>query len=55
MRFPSDVTVRVRPLATGARVDVRSASRRWAHDFGENSRRVQSYAQALLDLAEAKD
>ncbi|MFO1147750.1 MAG: DUF1499 domain-containing protein [Alsobacter sp.] len=55
MRFPSDVTVRVRPLATGARVDVRSASRRWSHDFGENARRVQNYAQALLDLAEAKD
>lgn len=55
MRFPADVTVRVRPLATGTRVDVRSATRRWAHDFGENARRVQGYAQALLDLAEAKD
>jgi uncharacterized protein (DUF1499 family) len=55
MGFPADVTVRIRPLATGARIDVRSASRRWPHDFGDNARRVQAYAQALLDLAEAKD
>lgn len=55
MRFPSDVTIRVRPLATGARIDVRSASRDWAHDFGDNARRILGYAQAVLDLAEAKD
>lgn len=55
MGFPADVTVRIRPLATGARVDIRSATRRWQHDFGDNSRRVQAYAQALLDLAETKD
>ena len=55
MRFPSDVTVRVRPLATGARVDVRSATRIWPHDFGDNARRVQAFTQVLLDLAEAKD
>lgn len=55
MRFPSDVTVRVRPLATGARIDVRSASRHWAHDFGDNARRILGYSQAVLDLAEARD
>jgi uncharacterized protein (DUF1499 family) len=55
MRFPSDITVRVRPLPTGARIDVRSASRSWSHDFGDNARRILAYSQAVLDLAEAKD
>ena len=52
MRFPDDVTVRIRPTAVGARVDVRSASRIGTHDFGQNARRIQSFLQTLQDLSE---
>jgi hypothetical protein len=54
MRFPDDVTVRVRPVADGTRIDVRSASRWGTHDFGTNARRVQGYLDALEALVEAK-
>lgn len=52
MRFPDDVTVRIRPTAVGARVDVRSASRIGTHDFGANARRIQSFLQTLQELTE---
>jgi uncharacterized protein (DUF1499 family) len=54
MRLACDVTIRIRPMATGARVDLRSASRNGPHDFGENARRVQGFSEALRDLAEAR-
>jgi hypothetical protein len=54
MRFPDDVTVRVRPMSDGTRIDVRSASRWGTHDFGTNARRVQGYLDALEALIEAK-
>ena len=45
MGLRDDVTVRIRPMPEGARVDVRSASRFGSFDFGGNAERVI----ALLD------
>lgn len=45
MGFPDDVVIRIAPIGTGTRVDVRSASRHAWPDFGGNGSRVQ----ALLD------
>jgi len=45
MGFPDDVVIRITPVGTGTRVDVRSASRYAWPDFGGNASRVQ----ALLD------
>lgn len=54
LRFPDDITVRIRPLATGARIDVRSASRYGGHDFGANAQRAQRYLQEIALLNEAR-
>lgn len=54
LKFPDDIAVRIRPLANGSRIDVRSASRHGWHDFGANARRVQRYLQELNALNEAK-
>lgn len=51
LRIPDDVTVRIRPRADGARIDVRSASRFGAHDLGQNARRVRSYLEEVSNLA----
>jgi uncharacterized protein (DUF1499 family) len=48
MGFRDDVVVRVRPSGSGARVDIRSASRYGTRDFGSNARRIRS----LLDEVE---
>jgi uncharacterized protein (DUF1499 family) len=45
MGFRDDVVIRITPAGTGARVDVRSASRYGSTDFGTNARRIR----ALLD------
>ncbi len=52
MGFRDDVVVRVSQAGTGARVDVRSASRYGTHDFGTNARRVVSL---LSDIDDAMD
>ena len=52
MRFPDDLTIRVRPLAGQTRIDVRSVSRYGRHDFGVNAKRIETFAnemQAQLD------
>jgi uncharacterized protein (DUF1499 family) len=54
LRLPDDITVRIRPLASGARIDMRSASRFGNHDFGVNARRIQAYARAINELNDAK-
>jgi uncharacterized protein (DUF1499 family) len=54
LRLPEDVTVRVRPLPDGSRVDVRSASRVGPHDLGSNARRVQRFLETLSDMALAE-
>lgn len=48
---PDDVTVRVRPRADGARIDVRSASRIGARDFGSNADRIRAYLDEVANLA----
>ena len=48
MGFRADVVIRVRPTATGARVDVRSASRYGVHDLGANASRIEAL---MADLA----
>ena len=47
LRFPDDVTIRIRPLADGARVDIRSASRYGRADFGVNARRILSLVEEI--------
>ncbi|MGY2047187.1 DUF1499 domain-containing protein [Methylobacterium sp. JK268] len=49
--LPYDVTVRVRPRADGARIDVRAASRYGDRDFGQNADHIRSYLEELSNLA----
>ena len=49
MGFRDDIVIRVSPLADGARIDVRSASRYGLHDFGANAARVRSLLEDLDD------
>ena len=46
-RFVDDIVVRVRPMATGAVIDVRSKSRDGRGDLGENARRIRAFAAAI--------
>lgn len=51
LRIPDDVTVRIRPRADGARIDVRSASRIGKHDLGQNARRIRRFLDEVSALA----
>jgi uncharacterized protein (DUF1499 family) len=51
LRIPDDVTVRIRPRADGARIDVRSASRLGRHDFGQNAARIRRFLDEVSNLA----
>ena len=51
MGFRDDVVIRIRPMGTGSRVDVRSASRYGCHDFGTNAARVASLIEDIDDAA----
>ncbi|WP_375463709.1 DUF1499 domain-containing protein [uncultured Methylobacterium sp.] len=51
LNLPDDVTVRVRPRADGARIDVRSASRLGPRDFGVNADRIRAYLDEVANLA----
>ena len=51
MGFRDDVTIRIRPTRDGARVDVRSASRFGATDFGANAERVLALLDDIDDAA----
>ena len=51
MAFRDDVAIRVAPDGDGARVDIRSASRYGARDFGANAARVRSFLFALRERA----
>lgn len=53
LRFPDDISVRLRPRADGTRVDVRSASRTGNHDFGVNAARVERFLAEVEALAAA--
>ena len=52
MGLRDEVVVRVTQAGSGARIDVRSASRYGTHDFGANARRV---ASLLSDIDDAMD
>ena len=54
LRFPDDITVRLRPRTEGTRVDVRSASRYGSHDFGTNAARIQAFLEEVSAQAEAR-
>lgn len=51
MRFPDDITIRIRPLGNETRVDVRSVSRIGRHDLGVNAARIRAYTDLLLQLS----
>ena len=51
LKLPEDVTVRVRPKADGARIDLRSASRVGPHDLGSNARRIRAFLDEVSTLA----
>ena len=45
--FRDDVVVRIRPDASGSRIDVRSCSRVGMSDLGTNARRIREYLRLL--------
>lgn len=47
LRFKDDVVIRIRALANGTRLDMRSASRVGKSDFGVNARRIGGFLQQL--------
>ncbi|UTW45691.1 DUF1499 domain-containing protein [bacterium SCSIO 12696] len=47
--FIDDVVVRLSPLSTGSRVDVRSVSRLGRGDFGANAARIRDFYRALCN------
>ena len=47
MGFRDDVVVRVRPSGSGARIDIRSASRYGRSDFGSNAQRIRSLLEEI--------
>lgn len=54
LRFPDDVTIRIRPRLEGSRVDIRSASRLGHHDLGVNAGRIQAFADEIQALVTAR-
>ncbi len=52
--FVDDIAIRIEPLANQSRIDVRSASRVWRHDFGANAERIEKFAADAQELAPAK-
>jgi len=51
--FADDIAVRVRPLASQTRIDLRSASRVGRQDFGANARHFDRFAAAVQDALHA--
>ncbi len=54
LRLPEDVTVRVRPVVDGTRLDIRSASRIGPHDIGSNAARARRFLDLVSELAIAE-
>lgn len=50
LRLPADLTVRIRPRASGTRIDVRCAARA-GRDFGELAGRIRAYLDEITGLA----
>lgn len=47
--FADDVAIRITPLATQTRIDLRSSSRVWGHDFGANAERIERFIRDVHD------
>lgn len=47
--FVDDIVIRIRPLASQTRIDIRSTSRVGRHDFGVNARRIDRFAAAVQE------
>lgn len=45
--FKDDVVIRIRPTATGSRLDMRSKSRMGRSDLGKNAARIRAYLEDL--------
>ena len=52
--FPSDITLRLRPLAGQTRIDIRAVSRFGPYDFGANPRNIANFEAALTDVVDKK-
>jgi uncharacterized protein (DUF1499 family) len=52
--FPSDITVRLRPLPSQTRIDIRSVSRFGPYDFGAGARNIASFESALDEIVNQK-
>ena len=52
--FQSDVTIRVTPLATQTRIDLRSVTRLGKHDFGAGARRIRKFLALAQDFQQEK-
>ena len=52
--FPNDITIRLRPLASQTRIDIRSVSRLGRHDFGANAARIARFAAELQNQLDLK-
>ena len=52
--FVDDIAIRIRPQGAKTQIDLRSASRIGAHDFGANARRILKFAAAVQASTEAR-
>ncbi|HEY0236097.1 MAG TPA: DUF1499 domain-containing protein, partial [Afipia sp.] len=50
MGLREDVSIRVVPYDSGSRVDVRSSSRYFEHDFGSNAARITKFSDDLNEI-----
>ncbi|MDO8877189.1 MAG: DUF1499 domain-containing protein, partial [Pseudolabrys sp.] len=51
MGFRDDVVIRITAVGSGTRIDLRSASRYGAHDFGANAARLRALLEEIDDAA----
>jgi uncharacterized protein (DUF1499 family) len=52
--FPSDITVRLKPLASQTRIDIRSVSRFGPYDFAAGPRNIANFESALEEVIDKK-
>ncbi|MCI0467464.1 MAG: DUF1499 domain-containing protein [Beijerinckiaceae bacterium] len=52
--FPSDITVRLRPLAGQTRIDIRSVARFGLFDYGAGPRNIAGFEAALEEIVNKK-
>jgi len=54
MNFPQDVAIRVRPLGTGTRIDLRAVSRLGPYDAGAGANLIRKFVDQLQTQLEAR-